>query len=76
MRDKFYKVEGHSNLVKNPDTGVILNVNTADIERAKKRKVAKLLKRESEKGIVNEVNQLRSDMNELKSMLQQLIEKE
>jgi hypothetical protein len=76
MRDKFYKVEGHSNLVKNPNTGVILNVNTADIERAKKRKSAKILKKESEQSIVNEVHQLRSDMNDLKSMLQQLIEKE
>ena len=76
MRDKFYKVEGHSNLVKNPQTGVILNVNTTDIERAKKRKAAKFLKRESEQSIANEVHQLRSDMNDLKSMLQQLIEKE
>ena len=76
MRDKFYKVEGHSNLVKNPNTGVILNVNTTDLTRAKKRKSAKILKKNSEQNIVNEVNQLRSDMDDIKSMLQQLIEKE
>ena len=76
MRDKFYKVEGHSNLVKNPNTGVILNVNTTDLARAKKRKSAKILKKNSEQNIVNEVNQLRSDMDDIKSMLQQLIEKE
>jgi len=76
MRDKFYKVDGHSNLVKNPNTGVILNVNTAELGRAKTRKTAKILKRESEQNIVNEVNQLRSDMDDIKSMLQQLIEKE
>jgi len=75
MRDKFYKVEGHTSLVKNPQTGVILNVNTTDVERARKRKIAKTLKKESEESIVNEVNQLRNDMNDLKSMLQQLIEK-
>ena len=76
MRDKFYKVEGHSNLVKNPDTGVILNVNTTDLARAKGRKSAKILKRNSEQNMRNEINQLRSDMNDLKSMIQQLIEKE
>ena len=76
MRDKFYKVEGHSNLIKNPNTGVMLNVNTTELGRAKKRKAAKILKKKSEESIANEVNQLRSDMNDLKSMLQQLIEKE
>ena len=76
MRDKFYKVEGHSNLIKNPNTGVMLNVNTTELGRAKKRKAAKILKKKSEESIANEVNQLRSDVNDLKSMLQQLIEKE
>ena len=76
MRDKFYKVEGHSNLIKNPNTGVMLNVNTTELGRAKKRKSAKILKKKSEESIVNEVNQLRSDVDDIKSMLQQLIEKE
>ena len=76
MRDRFYKVTGHANLVKNPHNGVILNVNTVDVERARKRKIAKTLKKESELATADEMNQLRSDMNDLKSMLQQLIEKE
>ena len=75
MRNKFYKVEGHTGLVKNPQSGVILNVNSVDIERARKRKVAKQAKKKSEGLIVDEVNQLRSDMDELKAMIQQLIEK-
>ena len=76
MRNEFYKVEGHTSLVKNPQTGVILNVNTTDVERARKRKAAKNLKKESEQNMTNEINQLRSDVNDLKSMIQQLIEKE
>ena len=76
MRDRFYKVEGHSNLIKNPNTGVMLNVNTTELGRAKKRKSAKILKKKSEESIANEVNQLRSDVDDIKSMLQQLIEKE
>ena len=75
MRNKFYKVDGHTGLVKNPQNGVILNVNSVDIERARKRKVAKQAKKKSEGLIVDEVNQLRSDMDELKAMIQQLIEK-
>ena len=75
MSKEFYKVDGHSNLVKNPVTGVILNVNTPEITRAKKRKSARIAEKESQQEIVNEVNQLRSDMDDIKSMLQQLIEK-
>ena len=75
MRDKFYKVEGHTGLAKNPQSGVILNVNDVDIQRARKRKAAKHAKRKSESLIVEEVNQLRSDMDDLKAMIQQLIEK-
>ena len=75
MRDRFYKVTGHANLVKNPQSGVILNVNTTDVERAKKRKIVKQVKQKSQDAIADEVNQLRSDVEELKSMIQQLIEK-
>lgn len=64
----FLKVEGHSGLVKNPKTGVVLNINETEIRSAKKRKKKK-------QELEQEVQDLRSEMSEIKSLLQQLVEK-
>ena len=76
MKDQFYKVEGHSNLVKNPQTGVILNNNDTDIQRARLRKKLKKEQRQKELQLQSEVQSLRDDMDQIKSMLKQLVEKE
>jgi tetrahydromethanopterin S-methyltransferase subunit B len=64
----YLKVEGHSGLVKNPKTGVIININETEIKSAKKRK-----KKKHE--LEQEVQDLRSEMSEIKSLLKQLVEK-
>ena len=38
MMDKFYRVEGHSQVVKNPSKGTLLNTNTTELKSARKRK--------------------------------------
>jgi|TARA_B100001093_G_C26832999_1_gene1017016 RPA family protein len=55
-------------LVKDEETGAILNTNEQEIEKAKKVKEAK----EAEK---DEIAQLKDDVNELKDMMKQLLEK-
>lgn len=72
----FYKVEGHSQLVKNPKNGTMLNTNFREIEHARKRKQARKKNSDAQSEMKGEIESLRSDMNDLKSMLQQLIEKE
>ena len=72
----FYKVEGHNQLVKNPKTGTMLNTNFREIEHARKRKQARKESAGKESEMKKEIESLRTDMNDLKSMLQQLIEKE
>ena len=72
----FFKVEGHSQLVKNPKTGTMLNTNSREIEHARKRKKARKQNLESELKMKEEIESLRTDMDDIKSMLQQLIEKE
>tara|TARA_B100000925_G_scaffold242536_1_gene192007 strand:+ start:614 stop:823 length:210 start_codon:yes stop_codon:yes gene_type:complete len=55
-------------LVKDEETGAILNTNEQEIEKAKKVKEAK----EAEK---DEIAQLKDDVSELKDMMKQLLEK-
>ena len=64
----YLKVEGHSGLVKNAKTGVILNINETEIKSAKKRKSKK-------QELEQEVRDLRSQIDKLTSVIEQLVEK-
>ena len=66
--DKYYKVDGHSSLVKNPSTGTILNINDDEIRASRKRKVKK-------KELRKEVSDLRQQVNKLTQVIDQLLEK-
>ena len=68
MEDKYYKVDGHSSLVKNPSTGTILNINDDEIRASRKRKVKK-------KELRKEVSDLRQQVNKLTQVIDQLLEK-
>ena len=73
--DKFYRVEGHSQIVKNPKTGTLLNTNVPEIKNARKRKRLKVEQKEKQERLEQEVSSLRSEMVEIKSLLQQIAEK-
>lgn len=73
---KGYKVvEENPDLVRDPYSGAIVNTNSSayrsSVEAAKKRKI------ESEKleGAVQDINNLKNDINEVKSLLQELIKR-
>ena len=68
MEDKYYKVDGHSSLVKNPSTGTILNTNSDEIVAAKKRKVKK-------NALRNEVRDLKQQLERLTQVVDQILEK-
>lgn len=72
---KFYKVEGHAGLSKNPVTGTILNMNTNEIEGSRARKKAKAIQREENHRMKEDIQDLKSDMSEIKSLLKQIAEK-
>ena len=61
-------VEGHSNLVRDPSTGAILNINKDEITAARKRK---LERRQKEK----EFEDLKNEVGDIKNMLTKIIEK-
>jgi hypothetical protein len=68
MKESFYSVKGHPGFVKNPKTGTILNVNVREIEGARKRK-------RKRKEMESEITDLRSQVEHLTSIIEQLVEK-
>ena len=64
----YVKVEGHSSLVRDIDTGAILNINKDEINAARKRK---LERRQKEK----EFEDLKNEVGDIKNMLTKIIEK-
>ena len=64
----FVKVDGHEGYVKNTETGVVLNINKAEIEAARKRKA---LKKQQEE----DINNLKNEVSDIKNMLGKIIEK-
>lgn len=65
---RYIKVEGRPDLVRDRFTNAILNINTAGIEQAKSIRAKKLQERQ-------EIEQLKSDVHEIKSLLLKLLEK-
>ena len=75
MMDKFYKVEGHSGLLKNPVTGTIFNSNTNEIQSARSRKANKLQGIQETQQMKDDIAQLKNDMSDIKTLLKQIAEK-
>lgn len=69
------RVEGHNGFVRDEKTGAILNINSTEIEAARARKKAWRLEEEKKKQLEADVNDLKSEMSEIKGLLQQLVEK-
>ena len=65
------QVEGHPNLYKDTETGVIVNRAVSDRERYR---IAKQQSRNSV-NTEQELSSLRAEINEIKSLLKQLVDK-
>lgn len=72
MTDKYHKVEDRPDLIKDNETGAILNTSLSALEAYKKQRshLGKI------NTIENDVNSLKSDINEIKSLLRELLRKE
>jgi hypothetical protein len=69
------KVEGHSNLARDPKSGAIININRSEIEAARERKRLRADKAEEEKQLKADVSLLKNEMSEIKHLLGKLVEK-
>lgn len=66
------KVEGQPGLARDKKTGAILNINSTEINRIKELRKNQRDLRRSER---EEINQLKSDVEEIKMMLSKIVEK-
>ena len=65
---KYIQVEGNSGLVRDRETGAILNANVTEIQKAR-------LKKNNEKQRELEIQELKKDVSEIKVLLTKLVEK-
>ena len=83
MTNRYERVEGEQDLAKDTTVpGVVINRNRSAYEMAKKRSAdqkRKLLEEEEQRDVIRnatrEINTLKSEMHEIKNLLQQLVDK-
>ena len=73
MEDKFIKVEGHSDLSRDMNSGAIINRNRSAYDRAKRRAAEAQISRDTIRDTTRDINTLKSEMHEIKSLLKQLV---
>tara|TARA_Y100000004_G_C8698559_1_gene320622 strand:- start:191 stop:418 length:228 start_codon:yes stop_codon:yes gene_type:complete len=71
----YLKVEGHKDLVRDKQTGVVLNINKKETLLAIERKRIRKEKEKELKSMKEDVDTLKSDMVEIKSLLNKIAER-
>ena len=74
MRDdmQYINVEGSGGLVRDKETGAILNTNKSEIERARQRKLLSKRKTKEFNSMKDDIKSLKEDIGEMKSLLTKL----
>ena len=82
MANNYQRVEGEPDLVRDNNSHAIINRNKSAYEKAKVRSEEskrKLLEEEEQRDTIRnsmrEINTLKSEMHEIKNLLQQLVDK-
>lgn len=65
---RFTMVEGSTSFARDNKTGAIVNINKNEMNAARARKEKRLQQQQ-------EIDQLKSDVSDIKKMLQQIVEK-
>ena len=74
-KERYLQVEGNSNLVKDKQTGAILNVDRSAWQAARDRANAAQRSRDEIRTQAREINNLKCEMHEIKDMLQTLLDR-
>ena len=70
------KVEGYSNLVRDTNSRAIINKDKNAYNLAKRRAEEAQRQRDEIRGATREINNLKCEMHEIKSMLKTLLERD
>ena len=72
----YLKVQGHINLVRDTRTHAIINKDKNAYNLAKRRAEEAQRQRDEIRGATREINNLKCEMHEIKSMLKTLLERD
>jgi glycerol dehydrogenase-like iron-containing ADH family enzyme len=75
INTSYQKVEGHTNLVRDPNTRAIINTNAEQIVKARAVKNARMIKEQEFETVKQDVADMKTDLNDIKLLLQQLADK-
>ena len=69
----YLKVEGHSNLLRNPNTNSIVNTNMSEYQEYLLRRETKNEENEKIQNLECDVANMKDDLTEIKSLLRSLV---
>lgn len=69
------KVEGYSDYVRDARTGAVLNNNANKIEQAVARKIQWKKQQEEHSNLVEDVDDLKKEIGEIKNLLNKIVER-
>ena len=72
----YIKVRGYSSLVRDTNTNAIINKDKSAYNLAKRRAEEAQRQRDEIRGATREINNLKCEMHEIKSMLKTLLERD
>ena len=75
MKEKYLQVEGHDDLVRDTESTAIINKNKSAYLLAKQRAQNAQRQRDAIRNANREINNIKSEMHEIKSMLKTLLDK-
>jgi hypothetical protein len=68
----YLKVDGHTSLVRDEKTNALLNTNTSDYENYMKLKKLKENESKRVESLESDINNIKSDLEEIKTLLRNL----
>jgi len=72
----YLKVEGYNNLVRDTKSNAIINTDRSAYQMAKKRAADAQRQRDEIRNASREINNIKCEMHEIKSMLKTLLDKD
>mgnify|MGYP003113258910 FL=1 len=73
MDNKHVKVKDHSNLVRDPSTNCIINTSQSDYDQYLARRKQKRSEHERVDTMEQDLSDLKGEINEIKSLLKELV---
>jgi|TARA_R110000744_G_scaffold223563_1_gene342317 hypothetical protein len=74
--ENYIKVEDNADLVRDKHSGAIVNTNTTAYDRAVARSKSAQKQRDDLRSATREINNIKCEMHEIKTLLEQLVGKE